>query len=737
MANPQKHSVNIETELSRDFGLVTALSIGVGTMIAAGIFTLSGLAVRNVGSAAIVSFLLAAIVAAFTALTYCEFVSIHPESGEGYLYTRKTFPGPLAYFVGSTLVLGYSSSCAFYLSSFSSYFHEFVWQTPYLGISGMAALIILTFINIKGTKESGTFQVIVTVVKVILLIWFVSGGMGSVSVSELSDKFSTDVANIGGTAAMVFITFFGFSAIAASAGEIKNPTKTIPRAIFLSMGIVTLLYTFVILVVVSAGLTEYTEAAMGAAAVQFLGPVGGMVIIAGALFSMISASNASIMAGSRVAMSMSRLGHLPSAFGVVSKKTQTPVFSLAFIGGAILFFIIGFKLENLAHFADTVLIMALIIVNGALIFHRKKYPSIERRFRVPMVPLLPILGIIANLYLLLQILFQHIEPFMVACICLAGGIIAFLVWKSTVPAEIAIPGEPSKVVLEKPAHSESRFRILVPIANPENVPQLMELASAVAADRNGEVVALRVVKIPDQISPSRESYYVERERSILEQADSIAKNKNIPVTSLVRIGHGRARAILETARERECDLIIIGWKGYTSTARRILGDVADSVVNHARSDIILFRQVGDTPPRRILLPTAGGEHARCAESYAASLAHISGGSITVCSVLEPDASNDALEEVNSRLSHAVDRVSKMNNLNVGSKLIRHKSVTVGIIKEAEDHDMVIIGAAGGSMYPNILFGTIPENIAKHCERPVMLVKHYHPVKELLGRVLKE
>ncbi len=96
----------VETELSRDLGLTSALAIGIGTMIAAGIFTLSGLAIRNVGSSAIISFFLAAIVALFTALTYCEFVSIYPSTGEGYLYARKTYPPPLAYFVGWALFPG-------------------------------------------------------------------------------------------------------------------------------------------------------------------------------------------------------------------------------------------------------------------------------------------------------------------------------------------------------------------------------------------------------------------------------------------------------------------------------------------------------------------------------------------------------------------------------------------------------------------------------------------------------
>ena len=173
----QHSNQRVETELSRDLGLTSALAIGIGTMIAAGIFTLSGLAIRNVGSAAIVAFLLAAVVATFTALTYCEFVSIYPRTGEGYLYARKTYSPPLAYFVGWALFLGYSSSCAFYIASLSSYFNEFIWHAPLESLFGIVMLIGLSLLNIKGTEESGKFQIVVTAAKVILLIWFIFGGL--------------------------------------------------------------------------------------------------------------------------------------------------------------------------------------------------------------------------------------------------------------------------------------------------------------------------------------------------------------------------------------------------------------------------------------------------------------------------------------------------------------------------------------------------------------------------------
>ncbi len=728
-------NLHIETELSRDLGLASALSIGVGTMIAAGIFTLSGLAVRDVGSSAVIAFLLAALVAGFTALTYCEFSSLYPESGEGYLYARRTFPPPLAYLVGWTLVLGYTSSCAFYISSLSSYFNEFVWHSPYEQISGTIGLICLVLLNIKGTKESARFQILITAGKVILLFWFVYGGLGNLDTKALVERMSTDIPKIGATAGLVFITFFGFSAIAASAGEVTNPTKTIPRAIFLSMMIVTILYTFVVFVIIAANLTEYTEAAMGNAARLFLGPIGGMVIVVGALFSMISASNASILAGSRVVLSMAQLGHLPSGIAAINPKTRTPIISLILVGGTIVVFAQSFHLEKLAHFADTILLLALILVNAALICHRRKFPNLLRHFRVPFVPLLPLVGIAANIYLLSLIL-RHPEPVIMAVLWLIVGMLGFLAWKGSQAEEEFLPGEPSRVARVSMEGQESDFRVLVPIANPTNVAPLIDLASAIAKENDGEIVAMRVVTLPEQAPTSRETSYVERERRILEQAHVRAKSHGVKVSSLVTIGRNPARAILETARERHCDLIVLGWKGYTSTANRILGEIVDDVVNLARADIMLVKLVGEMKYKNILLPTTGGIHARLAERYTAPIASAYNARLVVSTVVSPDAGATHNYSVEKSLSEAVGRINDESSVHVESQIITHKSVSVGIIQASEKYDAIAMGAAGESFYKQILFGSIPENVAKHTDKTVIVYKQYSPVKALVGRVME-
>ena len=727
----------IETELSRDLGLVTALSIGVGTMIAAGIFTLSGLAVGYVGSAAIVAFLLAAFVALFTALTYCEFTSIYPQSGEGYLYARKTFAPPVAYLVGWCLVLGYTASCGFYVASLSSYFNEFIWHAPLEQASGLAALAALVLLNIKGTKESGSFQVVVTIAKVVLLMWFCLGGLPRVSTELVVEKFSTDFMMIGSTAALVFITFFGFSAIAASAGEVRNPTKTIPRAIFLSMGIVTVLYALVVLVVVAADLTEYTEASMGSAAKDFLGPIGGMVIVAGAIFSMISASNASIMAGSRVTLAMAQLGHLPREFGSINPVSRTPVVALLLVGGAIGTFALILPLEELAHFANCVLLVALILVNAALIGHRRRYPDMERPFRVPLVPLLPVLGILANIYLLTQI--PSVVPMVMATSALLLGFVGFIAWKGTRMEEAGLPGAPSKVALERAPLSaeEARFRVLVPIANPSTIEPLMRLATTIAAPRDGEIVVLRVVVVPEQVPPAWEEDQVEQERVLLEQARRFAREQGVAARSVVRLGHEVGRAILETSRTHRCNLVVLGWKGYTSTARRILGETVDKVVENARADILLAKLVTDAPLRNLLLPSAGGEHAAHATSFAADLAR-DGGRLTLCTVVPPDAPEDALGVQAQRLAAEAAKIVEADaGADVQTRVLEDRSVTGAIIEASAAHPPVGVGAAGPSFWSFNLFGTVPEQIARDSDGSVLVFKKYARLKALVRRVMSD
>lgn len=720
--------------LSRDLGLVSALAIGTGTMIAAGIFTLSGLAVGYVGSSAIVSFLLAAVVATFTALTYCEFTSIYPFSGEGYLYARKTFPPLLAYLVGWCILLGYSSSCAFYIASLSSYFNEFIWHVPVAALPGIVFLAALTLLNIKGTKESGTFQVVVTAAKIALLVWFIAGGLGGFDTAAVTERFSRDIPMIASTAALVFITFFGFSAIAASAGEVINPTKTIPRAIFISMLVVTVLYALVVLVVVVADLNEYTEAAMGVAARAFLGPIGGAVIVGGALFSMISASNASILAGSRVALSMSHRRHLPRFFGRVGERTHTPFVAVVAAGGSIGLFAVLLPLEDLAHFANLVLLLALCFVNAALIVHRRRFPDMERPFRVPLVPLVPALGIAANIYLILQIPVQgHLQPVLLAMLALLVGLFWYAAWRGT-RFEVPDPGGPgSRVVALRASPRTAPFRILLPVYNPHTAETLLRIAATLARHRDGEITVLRVVQVPDQLPPELARKSIEAEDDMLERLAALEGELGVPVTTEVRVGRNVARAILEAQHEDRSHLIVLGWKGFTTQARQILGEVTDDVVRLARADIMLVRFGPERAvPRRILLPTAGSVHARKAGGYAIGLTEGGGGVLTLAGVVPADASERKRTEKERWLND--ERAGMPEAAAVETRILAGVGVAESIVAAGDEYDAVMVGASGDSFSSRILFGTIPERVAREAPGTVIVLKGHDRVRAFMGRV---
>lgn len=367
----------VEETLDRDIGIVGAVALGVGTMIAAGIFVLSGLAVSNVGAMAIGSFLIAAIVASFTAFAYAEFSTIYPESGGGYAYVANTFDRDWTYIVGWSMILGYPASAAFYLTSFADWFYRFIYPAlsipeavPYW-ISAVAVLVLLVGINLKGTEETGLFQIVITGLKVALIVLFLYGGLRAFNTDVVATSLAqntqgiADLRDIALTSALVFITFFGFEAIATNAEEIKDPGRTIPRAIFFSMGFVTVVYALVVLVIVFAvndnaflqflasnanlgGLAPRQfiansgEVSMAYAAQYYLGPVGFYVIIVGALLSMLSAANATILGGSRVKLAMSRRGHLPPQFEDLHPSFNTPYRSVLLTGGLIVFYIMFF-----------------------------------------------------------------------------------------------------------------------------------------------------------------------------------------------------------------------------------------------------------------------------------------------------------------------------------------------------------------------------------------------------------
>ncbi|MBT3223947.1 MAG: universal stress protein, partial [Proteobacteria bacterium] len=312
---------------------------------------------------------------------------------------------------------------------------------------------------------------------------------------------------------------------------------------------------------------------------------------------------------------------------------------------------------------------------------------------------------------------------------LAFGVVAFFVWMAFRSEEAEGP-EP-RVAVERNAPIDGRFRVLVPIAFPNTIPSLIDLAAGIAKERDGEIIALRVISAPEQLGPRIDYEAVQAEEEILKVAHDRASEKGLVCSSMVVIGNDIAQAILHSARRKQCNLVVMGWKGHTSKTERIMGEVVDTVIASADCDVVVMKRVGTDNVRRILLPTAGGIHAQRAESYCISLAKDLGADLTVCTVNLPEGDS-------SRSQLTLDAAAKRleGQHRASFKLLNNKSVVDAIVEEAKGYDAVIIGAAVESSYRRILFGTIPEQVARRTECTVIVVKRHHAVRAMLAKVMQ-
>ncbi|WP_256686893.1 amino acid permease [Halococcus qingdaonensis] len=786
----------VTTELNRDIGLLGALAIGIGTMMAAGIFVLSGLAVSKVGVIAILSFAIAAVVAAFTAAAYAEFSSIYPESGGGYMYVANTFKQNFTYIMGWTMILGYPASAAFYLASFSDWFYRFIY--PLVGIPqaipywlpGVAVLALLVFINIRGSEESSQFQIVVTTLKVVLVGFFLYGGLQAFNTDIVATSAAENVgqfAEIGVTSALVFITFFGFSAIATNAEEVKQPGWTIPRAIYISMGFVTVIYALVVLVIVfaindgaflgfladnanlggaspTAFVANNGEVSMAYAAQYYLGPIGFYVIIVGALFSMVSAANATILAGSRVKFAMARRDHLPARFEKLHDDYSTPYNTVLLTGGFIFALIVIFTvlfgknpelalteasfplgihlgLESVTNFANFLLILGLSTVNLALVRSRKEHPDMEREFEVPFVPWVPYAGVVANLALLVNLGARIVT---IGLIAEAVGIAFWFAWKRRGASTERLEEETPTVVSQQ-SPDRRDYRVLVPIANPENVDQLLRTAADIAADHDGEVLAMSVATVPEQTPLSRGSEYVDDQRETLRRATAMradggevdtdaadidtealsgtvdADGVDVPVSATLRVSHRVDTAILNSVEQYDADAVLMGWGARGSRRREIVfGSVIDTIATDADCDVLVERLGDDAAGdvESVLLPTAGGPHAELSREIGRAICRATGARAELFRVVSPDGDADDARE---RLEESAAGLREAG-VTAETTVVESDDVLDAITDRTSEHDLTVIGATREGLLQQFVFGAIPEEVARAADDTVVIAK---------------
>ncbi len=409
-----------EPGLKRNISLFQAVMYGVGLILGAGIYVLIGDVAGVAGNAMWISFVIAAIVATFTGLSYAELTSMFPKSAAEYVFVKNAFGNNLAAFVSGWLITFVAiASAAAVAIGFAGYLASFVPQVPPI-LSAVALIAVLSAVNFIGIRESVWMNTTFTLIElaglaIVIAAAVLLGSFTEVDYYELppavSGSFSLSVGAILAAAGLVFFAYFGFENLANISEETKNPTKTIPRALVLSIVITTVIYIAIAVSAVSlAGWEELSlsEAPLALAAEKAFGKTGVTVLSAIALFATSNTVLMMLVAGSRIMFGMARDRAMPAALGRVHPATRTPWIAIATTMTVTIAVIVlsGGSIFVVANIAVFVIFMVYALVNMSLIWIRYKQPSLERPFKSPVrigwFPVLAGLGFVTSIAMLTQ-----------------------------------------------------------------------------------------------------------------------------------------------------------------------------------------------------------------------------------------------------------------------------------------------------------------------------------------------
>lgn len=413
-------------KLKRDLSAWDLTLLGIGAVIGTGIFVLTGTGALKAGPALSLSFIIAGIACAFAALCYAEFASLVPISGSVYTYSYATMGEFVAFIIGWDLALEYMFAVSSVSVGWSGYFQSFLagfgiqipealtaapgakeGVTTYFNLPAFLIVLILTFLLSRGITESKKANNIMVVVKVLVILLLVAVGVGYVKPGNWVPFVPFGMGSVFAAAALMFYAYVGFDAVAAAAEEAKNPKRDLPIGLLASLGICTLLYVVVSLIM--TGVVPFAEfkQAIDHPVSLVLERTGqnwaaGFITL-GAVAGMITVMLVMLYGQTRVFFAMSRDGLLPKAFSYVHSKYKTPYVSTWLLGGIAGLIGALFPLDQLAELVNIGTLFAFTLVSVGVLVLRRTHPDLPRGFKVPLVPIVPILAVLFCGFLMTQL----------------------------------------------------------------------------------------------------------------------------------------------------------------------------------------------------------------------------------------------------------------------------------------------------------------------------------------------
>jgi amino acid transporter len=351
-------------------GMPAAVSIGIGGMVGAGIFSILGVVAQAAGNAMWVAFAIGGVVALLSTYSYARLGAVFPSAGGAVHFLVKGFgDGILAGGLNLFMWAGYIISLALYATAFGGYAATFVTATPsplLLKSLAVASVVVLTLVNAFGAKLMGRSETLIVAIKVAILVLFAAVGMWFIKPANLSPALWPEAKSVLFGAGVLFIGYEGFGLVTNAAGDMRDPRKMLPRALYTSVILVIAIYLAVALTVTGNLSNEQIERAkdyaLAQAARPFLGEFGFRLIAIAALFSTASAINATLFGSANVCYMIARDGELPQGLSRTEWKDATN--GLILTAGLVVLVTLFFDLSGIAMMGSAAFLLVYAAVNA-------------------------------------------------------------------------------------------------------------------------------------------------------------------------------------------------------------------------------------------------------------------------------------------------------------------------------------------------------------------------------------
>ena len=409
-------------QLQRSLGTFLLTMFGVGETVGAGIFVVLSQSVPQAGPAVVISFILAGIAAGLAAICYAELASAVPVSGSAYSYAYATLGEFAAMGVAACLLLEYGVSTAAVAVGWSQYLNKFLsnvfgfvlpqtisagpWDAE-PGIANLPAIVLVVMcavLLIRGASESAKANAVMVMIKIAVLVLFSAVAFTAFNAHHFADLAPFGVSGISLASGTIFFAYIGLDAISTAGDEVKDPQRTMPRAIIAALLIVTSIHLLVSVAALGAQPWQDfkgEEAVLAVILDHITGnTAGGTIVAAGAVISIFSVTLVTLYGQTRILFTMGRDGLLPATFAKVNPRTMTPVQNTIIVAFAVAVLAALVPLSRLAEIVSIGTLTAFVVVSAGVIVLRIQDPDLPRGFKVPGYPVTPVLSMAACAYIL-------------------------------------------------------------------------------------------------------------------------------------------------------------------------------------------------------------------------------------------------------------------------------------------------------------------------------------------------